>query len=158
MRTLVLATPRSGSNAFVEHITPEGVPNLYEFFSVEDMWTPRLDSTDELDMETIAQHTWPKFHELTPEYFDTLHLPDHSHYIRIDDNGMRYFSKQIPTWEQVQYEHARRLHILENLDSWTLKVMDIHHVKPWIMQRLKELATQTYALARRNRRDQIISM
>lgn len=158
MRTLVLATPRSGSNAFVEHITPEGVPNLYEFFSVEDMWTPRLDSTDELDMETIAQHTWPKFYELTPEYFDTLHLPDHSHYIRVGDDGMRYFTKEIPTWEQVRYEHARRLHILENLDSWTLKVMDIHYVKPWIMQRLKELATQTYALARRNRRDQIISM
>ncbi len=158
MKTLVLATPRSGSNAFVQHVTPDNGLCLYEYFSIEDMWVPRLDSNEELDMATIAQHTYPNFPDLTPEFFDTLHLPDHSHYLRVDDQGLRYETKEKPTWEQVEYEHARRLHILENLDNWTLKVMDIHHVKPWILEQLKQLADKTYVLLRRNRQQQILSM
>ena len=158
MKTLVLATPRSGSNAFVEHVTPDNGVCLYEYFSIEDMWTPRLDSNEQLDMETIAQHTYPPFPDLTEQYFDEMHLPEHSHYLRVDEQGLRYKTKEKPNWVDVQSEHARRLHILENLDTWTLKVMDIHHVKPWIMHELKQMADQTYVLLRRNRRDQILSM
>ena len=55
MKTLVLATPRSGSNAFVQHVTPDNGLCLYEYFSIEDMWVPRLDSNEELDMATITR-------------------------------------------------------------------------------------------------------
>ena len=158
MKILVLATPRSGSNAFVQHVTPADGLCLYEYFALEDMWTPRLDSNEQLDMETIAQHTYPSFPDLTEQYFDEMYLPEHSHYLRINEQGLRYKTKEKPSWIDVQSEHARRLHILENLDSWTLKVMDFMHVKPWIMQRLKEIADQTFVLWRRNRQQQILSM
>jgi len=155
MKTLIVATPRTGSHALTSTY-----PNpLYECFNKEDLIIPRLKRNGKINYDLLSK--W--FLEAL-ERFDWIEAYRHrpyippEHFIKgYDDNMQSIDLYEYPTQKQFLDEHKRRWDIISAMPKWTVKIIRYQGVPTTVVNDIKEQADNVIRLQRKNKLEQAIS-
>lgn len=154
MKTLILATPRSGSHAFSSTFEND----LSECMNIEDMLLPRHgDNTIDFGicslefLHALEQHRWADAWHNRPQ------LAGHR-VLRFDDQMQKIYSDHQPELEEFLAEHERRWQLISAMPEWTVKLIQYQGTPTHIINDMQQQADQTYALLRRDVLAQAVSM
>lgn len=156
MKTLIAATPRSGSHAFCSLY-----PNDYsECMNIEDMLLPRfvdsgaidIKSCSDIFLEHLNNHNWFKAYDTKPT------IKSNHFVIGFDDSLKKKDYKVVVSKQEFCNEHQRRWNILEKQDTWTIKVMKYQGIPKHIIEQMKKQADRIIILKRKDMLQQALSL
>ena len=154
MKTLILATPRSGSHAFSSTFEND----LSECMNIEDMLLPRH-GDNQIDFEAcslefldaLERRQWP----LAWQHRPTL---NGHRVIRYTDQMQKIYSDTQPGLEEFLVEHHRRWQLIREMPTWTVKLIQYQGVPEYIIDQMIAEADRTHALLRRDIIKQAVSL
>ena len=166
MKTLIVATPRTGSHALTSTY-----PNpLYECFNIEDLVIPRFKRNGKMNYDLLSKwflealENVTGFNPVESSANNWLEVYRHrpsippDHFIKgYDDNMQSIELYEYPTQEQFLNEHKRRWDIISAMPEWTVKIIRYQSVPTTIINDIKEQADNVIRLQRKNKLEQAIS-
>lgn len=156
MKTLILATPRSGSHAFSSLFKN----NFSEVMNIEDLLLPRIEGTDEIDID-ICSHTFLdalNSYNWVKAYFNKPFLKDKHFLLTYDIDLQKIKTKEYPTLSQFTNEHLNRWQRIKKLKNWTVKLIEYQGVPNNIVDEMISQADKVVALKRRDLKAQALSL
>ena len=155
MKTVVLATPRTGSTALCSNFN---CTNYDELFSIENLILPRsADSKtilyEQLSEKGLAALESGDFRTAWQEFKNTAGV-----YFAMDENLTTVYTDKYPTLEYFLNEQQRRWDILSLQDDWVVKIMFFHHVPINLLTEIFSSADTIVLLKRRDMVAQSISI
>jgi len=160
MRIAVLATPRSGSHAFVSTRPLLDKYKFYEIFNVEDLLLQRDTETGNIRRELLDERMekWLNLNDYITAYDYKTPIMPNSFLRDYDDNLNTIMLSEYPDISYIMSSYARRLENLCKYEDWCIKLMRYHGIPKDIMAAILDKSDIIYWLDRRDRVEQALSL
>jgi hypothetical protein len=156
MKTLILATPRSGSHAYAS-LWPN---NYSEVMNIEDLLLPRLKMNDAIDYKICSQHFLSSLenHDWDTAYNHKPKLQNKHYVIEFTEELEKQRTCIQPSKETFLKEHIRRWKAIKNKNHWTIKLIEYQGVPNTIIWDMILKADKVVALKRKDLKAQALSL
>jgi hypothetical protein len=156
MKTLILATPRSGSHAYAS-LWPI---DYSEVMNIEDLLLPRLEHNGKIDYNVCSDDF---LHALNTfdfqRAYDLRPVMQIQHFVLTFDSSLiKTKTKQYPDKETFLNEHKNRWLKIKDRQDWTIKLIEYQGVPESIIFDMIKCSDNTVALKRKDLKAQALSL